>query len=73
MHDRFARGEDAFAVGIARRIRQIADHVLLDFLRRVKTEYRQVADVQFDDFLTVILHLPGAVHDGAADVIADVG
>ena len=49
MHDRLARGEHALRIRIARRARQIADHVLNDFVRRLETERRQIADVQLDD------------------------
>jgi hypothetical protein len=40
MHDRLARGEDPLGIGIAGRIRQVADHVLLDFFRRIEAERR---------------------------------
>jgi hypothetical protein len=73
MHDRLARGEQAFGIGIAGGIGQVVDHVLLDFLRRLEAERRQVADVQLDDAVAVFLHLLGARHHRAADVVADVG
>ena len=73
MHHSFARRKNTLAIGIARRVGQVADHVLLDFFGRIKAKHRQVADIELDDLLTFFLHLPGAVHDGAADVITDVG
>jgi len=73
VHHGLARGEDAAAVRIARRVRQVADHVLLDLFRRVEAEGRQVADVQLDDLVALFLHLPGGVHDGTPDVVQDVG
>ena len=73
MHDRLARRKNPLRIGIAGRIRQVADHVLLDFLGRIKAERRQVADVQLDDLVTLFLHLLGALQHGAADVIADIG
>ena len=73
VHDRLARGEQALGIGIAGRIRQVQDHVLLDFLRRVEAERREIADVQLDDALAFFLHLLGARHHRAADVVADVG
>jgi hypothetical protein len=39
----------------------------------IKAEHRQVADVELDDLVALFLHLLGRVHDGAADVVADVG
>ena len=73
VHDRFARRENAFAVRVTGRIGQVANHVLLNFFRRIKAENCQVSDVQFDDFLPVLFHLTGAVHDGTANVITNVG
>jgi hypothetical protein len=73
VHHGLARRENALAVRVARRVGQVADHVLLDFFGRIKAEHRQVADVELDDLVALFLHLPGRVHDGAADVVADVG
>ena len=47
-------------------------HVLLDFFRRIETENREVADIQLDDLLTLVLHLLGRIHDGAANVVEHV-
>ena len=73
VHHRLARGEDALAVRVARRVRQVADHVLLDLLGRVEAERGEVADVQLDDLVALFLHLAGGVHDGPTDVVQDVG
>ena len=73
VHHGFARREDALAVRITRRIGQIADHVLLNFLGRIKTKHRQIAQVELDDLLAFVLHLTRRVHDGAADVVEYVG
>ena len=73
MHDGLAGGKQALAVGVARRIGQVADHVLLDFFGRVKAEGRHVANVQADDLLALVFHLPGGIDDGAAYVIKHVG
>ena len=73
MHDRLARGEQALGIGIAGRIRQVADHVLLDFFRRLEAERRKIADIELDDAVAVFFHLPGARHHRAADVVADIG
>ena len=73
MHHRFAGRKNAFAVRVTRRIGQVADHVLLDLLGRIKTKNSQVADVEFDDLVTILFHLPRSVHDGPPDVITNVG
>ena len=73
VHHRLARREDALAVRITRRGRQVADHVLLDLLGGVEAERGEVADVQLDDLVALFLHLPGGVHDRTADVVQDVG
>jgi len=73
MHDRLARREDALRIGITGRVRQVADHVLLDFLGRIEAEGSEVADVQLDDLVTLFLHLLGLLQHRAADVVADVG
>ena len=72
VHHRLARREQALAVGVAGRMRQVADHVLHDLVRRLQAEHRQVADVQLDDLVALFLHLPGLVQHRAADVVAHV-
>jgi hypothetical protein len=54
-------------------VRQVADHVLHDLVGRLEAERGQVADVQLDDLLALVLHLAGLVQHRAADVVADVG
>ena len=73
VHHRLARRKNAFAVRITGRIGQVADHVLLNLFGCVKAKHSQVADVELDDFLPLFLHLARTVHDGAADVVTDVG
>ncbi|EKE16763.1 MAG: hypothetical protein ACD_10C00814G0001 [uncultured bacterium] len=73
MHDRLARRENPFRIRVTRRVGQIADDVLLNFFRRIKTERGEIADVQLDDLVALFLHLLGELQNGAADVIADVG
>ncbi len=73
MHDRLAGREDALGVRIAGRIGQVADHVELDFFGRIKTERGQVADVQLDDLVALVLHLLRLLQHGATDVVTDVG
>jgi hypothetical protein len=46
---------------------------LLNFLGRIEAKHGQIADVELDDFVTLFLHLSGTVHDGAANVITNVG
>jgi len=72
MHDGLARREDPFRVRITRRIRQVADHVELDFFGRLEAESGEVADVELDDVVALVLHLLRLLQHGAADVIADV-
>ncbi|KGC60762.1 hypothetical protein DM75_2861 [Burkholderia mallei] len=48
------------------------DHVLDDLVRRVETERRQVADVQLDDAMPLVLEALRVLEDGAADVVADI-
>ena len=73
VHDRLARGEDALRIRITGGVGQVADHVQLNFFRRVETEDTEVADVELDDLLPLVLHLLGLLQDGPANVIADVG
>ena len=73
VHHRLARREQALAVGVARAGRQVADHVLHDLVGRVEAEHGQVADVQLDDLVTLLLHLAGLLEHRAADVVAHVG
>ena len=73
VHHRLARRKNAFAVRIRGGIGQVADHVLLDFFGRIKAKHREVADVQFDDFVALFLHLTGPIEDRSADVVTDIG
>ena len=73
MHDGLAGTKNTFAVGITCRIGQVSYHVLLNFLRRIETKHGQIANVELDDLVALFLHLSGAVHDGAANVITNVG
>jgi hypothetical protein len=57
--DRLARCEQALRIGVAGRVRQVADHVLHDLVGRLEAERGDVADVQLDDVLALFLHLPG--------------
>ena len=72
VHHRFARGKNAFAVGVTGRIGQVTDHILLNFFRRVKAKDCQIANIELDDFLPLLLHLARAVHDGPPDVVTHV-
>jgi len=73
MHHGFARGKNPLAVRIARRVGQVTNHVLLDFLGGIKTKDRQIANIELDDLVTVFLHLLGRVHDGTPDVVTNIG
>jgi hypothetical protein len=73
VHDRLARREQALAVGVARRMRQVANHVLHNFVGRLEAERRHVADVQLDDLVALFLHLPSLLQNGPADVVGHVG
>jgi hypothetical protein len=73
MHDRLACREDPLGIRIAGRIRQVADHVELDFLGRIETERRKIADVQLDDLVPFVLHLLGLLQYRSANVVTDVG
>ena len=72
MHHSFAGGKNAFGVRVSRGVGQVTDHVLLDFLRRVKPEHRQIADIEFDDLVAVFFHLPRSFHDRTPDVITNI-
>ncbi len=72
VHHGLARREDALAVRIACRVRQVADHVLLDLFGCIETERREVADVELDDLLALVLHLLGRIHDGAPHIVENV-
>ena len=48
------------------------DHILQDFLGGIETERCGIADIQLDDVLAFLLHLPRAVEHRPADVITDI-
>jgi hypothetical protein len=60
VHHGLARRKNALAVRVAGRVGQVADHVLLDFFGRIEAERRQIADVELDDLLALVLHLAAA-------------
>ena len=68
VHHRLARGEDALESRVARRVGQVADHVHLDLFGRIEAERGEVADVQLDDLVPLVLHPLGAHQHRAADV-----
>ena len=73
VHHRLARRKNTLAVRVACRVGQVANHVLLDFFRRIKTKHRQVAQVQFDNLLAFVFHLARRVHDGPTNVVKHIG
>ena len=73
MHDRLARRKDALRIRVTGCIRQVADHVLLDFFGRIEAECGEVANIQLDDLVAFFLHLLGLLQHRAANVVADVG
>ena len=73
VHHRLAGGEDPLRVRVAAGIGEIEDDVLDDLLRGLKAKGAGVADVELDDVVALLLHLAGAGHDRAADVVADIG
>ena len=72
VHDCLACRKQAFRICVARSVRQVDDHVLHNFLGRIKAKRRRIADVQLDDALALFLHLLGARHHRATNVIANV-
>jgi hypothetical protein len=46
---------------------------LLDFFGRIETEHGEVADVELNDLLPFLFHLPRSVHDGTSNVVTDIG
>ena len=73
LHDGLTRSKQAAGIGVARRPRQVDHHITNHLLGRFKPEGRQIADVQLDDAMPFFLERPGSRHDGATDVVADVG
>ena len=73
MHDGLAGCKQPARIGVARGRRQIGNDVLADFIRCSKAKRRQVADVELEDALALLLHLLGACHHRATNVVADIG
>ena len=72
MHNGFARGKQPFGICVARRLIHIANHILQDFLRRFKTEWRRIANIQLDDTMTILFHLFGARQYWPTNVVAHI-
>ena len=73
VHHRLAGGEEALGISVATGVGQVEDDVLDDLLRGLEAEGAGIADVELDDVMALLLHLAGAGHDRAADVVADIG
>ncbi|MNR06619.1 hypothetical protein D3C85_1226970 [compost metagenome] len=73
LHDGLARTEQALGVAVALGGRQVADHVLEDFIRCFETKGRRVADVQLEDAMAFLFQAFGVLEHWAANVVADVG
>ena len=73
LHHRLARAEQAFGIAVALGGRQVADHILEDFVRRFETKRRRVANVQLEDAMAFLFQAFGVLEHRAANVIADVG
>ena len=72
LRDGRAGGEDAAGVAVALGMGQVADHVHQDRVRRFKPEGRGVSDVQFEDPVTLRLHLLGGLKNRSTDVVKDI-
>ncbi len=73
LHHCFTCAEQAFGVAVALGGRQVADHVLEDFVRRFETKRRRVANVQLEDAMAFLFQAFGVLEHWAANVVADVG
>ena len=73
VHDGLARREKALGIRIAGGIGQVGHDVLAHLVGCIEAERRHVANIQLDDALAVLLHLPGPGQHRSADVVADVG
>ncbi len=72
LHDRLARRVDTLRVAVALRLRDVVDHVAQDFLGRVETPRRRVADVELDDPVAFFLEPLRFSQHRAANVVADL-
>ena len=73
VHDGLARREKALGIRITGGIGQVGHDVLAHLVGCIEAERRHVADIELDDALAVLLHLPGPGQHRSADVVADVG
>ena len=72
LRDGGAGGENAAGVAVALGVRQVADHVHQDRVRRFEPEGGRVSDVQFEDAVTLCLHLLGGLKNRSTDVVKDI-
>ena len=70
--DRAPRREDALAVAVALRRRQLLDDVDEDVLGRLEAERRRVADVELEDAVPLVLEPLGLGEHGTTDLVTDV-
>ncbi len=72
LHDRLASAEQPLGVTVTLRGRQVADHILENFVRRFETKRCRVADVQLEDAMTFLFQSFGVLEHWPANVVADV-
>ncbi len=73
VHDRLARCEQTLGVGVPGAVRKIANHVLHNLVGWFEAEGGEIADVQFDDLLTLVFHLACAIEHRTSNVVSDIG
>src|SRR4029453_7145217 len=64
--------EYSAGVAVALGIGQVADHVHQNGVRGFKAEGSRVSDVQFEDPVTLCLHLLGGLKNRSTDVVKDI-
>ena len=72
LDDGLAGADDAVRVGVALGGGKAVGHVLHKVVGSLEAEVGGIADVELQDVLAAAYHAVGLVHDGAADVVADV-
>jgi len=73
MHHRFAWREQAFAVGVARCMRNVAQHVLHNFVGRLQAKGSDIADVEPNDLVALFFHLARFVEHRTSNIVSNVG
>jgi hypothetical protein len=72
MHHCLTGGKEAAGLSIALGILQVDDHVVVNFIRRIKPKRGRVAQIELDDIKTIILKPLCFLENPPPEIVTDI-